>query len=615
MNFKRTIIALLVFAALISLYIVDSSKKKKDKKADETSSILSQIDGASMTEIKLTRNNTVISFIKDVKNGEWYINDSVEGKIEADKTNLSTLIESLGSIRKTESIGEVRDVEKYGLASPGISISIKGGADTAVYLIGKKTPGEDGIYFMKKGDRNVYISETGLLFAADKSLYDFRDKKMTHIDAAEINAFSITESGKTFDFRKQNERWFLSADRTYPADEEVVTRVLNSITAAQVKEFINSEKREVSASGLDNPSIKLVLKDIKKGETSVFFGNIKKQQTLKTEKGETQTSAPAEAEKIYARCSDFKSDLLVDKSLTSDLLADIKLWKSRKIFEIEFDSINDTRIAGPVKTVAFRRSGKDQSEYEIYEPERLRASHWECNSLNSVIAAAKAEEFIKPTAEVLNKAEFDKPFAVITVKTGKNKLNPDIKDNAVYTLIIGGTTKKDKITGRYAKSSNNTEEVFIVSGETVKELVKTPFDLREKELIHINAEKIESILIKTLMNNKLTEILVEKDDGKWQISEPKVLRDKNVDDILWDILSLKMEGTAVKPVKLSDYAFDRPFAAITLHHAGDKELTFKIGSLIPGDSSSQNYVMVEGDNNIYITSTALRNVISGLISR
>ena len=124
MNFKRTIIALLVFAALISLYIVDSSKKKKDKKADETSSILSQIDGASMTEIKLTRNKTVISFIKDAKNGEWYINDPVEGKIETDKSNLSTLIESLGSIRKTESIGEVRDVEKYGLASPGISISI-----------------------------------------------------------------------------------------------------------------------------------------------------------------------------------------------------------------------------------------------------------------------------------------------------------------------------------------------------------------------------------------------------------------------------------------------------------------------------------------------------------
>jgi hypothetical protein len=613
MNFKRTIISLLVLAVLVSFYLIDSAKKERDEETGETLANLANIESGSITEIRLSRDGREILFVKDKKSSDWIIDDAFEGRIKTDSGTIATLIENLGDIRKTESLGEVSNIGKYGLSVPRIIIRASDGKDEETFRLGKKTPTDEGVYLMKNGDKKLYVAESSLFSAADKDLYDFRDKKMLNVDPDKISAFSFTESGKTFSFEKKDDSWMLTANRKYRADDNAVKGMLNSLTSAEVKEFIKPEKDGEKVRGFDKTALRITLKVSTGKELKLLFGRVKPSGAAAVKKD--VPAAPSEPEKIYARSSGIKSDLLVEKTVIANLKSDLKMWKSRKIMDVHFDSINDTRIMGPEKMVAFRRSGKDESQFEIYEPERMRASHWECNSLNSRIANISAAEFLKPTAEMLKKAQFGKPYTVITFKTGKNKLNPNLKEVREYSIVIGAAGKTDETEGHYVRVSDNNEEIYFVSNDILKEVIKTPFDLREKELIHVRAEQVNKITINIEMNKKPAEILIEKDYDKWEVSEPRELRDKNVDDILWDIMSLKMDGTAVKPANLSDYGLKKPFAVITLYLEDDKIVVIKIGSLIPGDNPTQNYVMIEDDKNIYITSTALRNVISGIIEK
>ena len=616
MSFKRTFIALIVLSILIGFYLVDSARKAKKEQAEKTIDNLSSIKIDEIMDVVLSRRGENIIFVKDQKSSVWRIENQEEGMIGTDSGNISFLIEKLSSIQKSESLGKISNLGQYGLSAPKIMLKVKTGKAENIFKLGKKTPAGDGVYLMKDEDKNLYVADSGILSAVDKSLYDFRDKKLVNLEPDKISSFSFTVSGKTCSFEKTGDSWMLMADKKYRANDEIVKRTLNSISSAEVKEFLKREESREDARGLGKPEIQVALKGGDGRELRLVFGKVKT-SGIPVVKNKTRggPATPAEPEKIYARSSGCKSDLLVEKTLIADLKAGLAAWKSKRIVDVSFDSINDMRIAGPEKTVAFRRTGKDSSEFEIYEPEKLRASHWECNSLNSRIANISTADFLKPTPETQKKAAFGKPYAVITFKTGKNNMNPDAKEEKTYSIIIGAAGKKDKINGRYVKVAGNDEEIYLVSDDTLKEVIKTPFDLREKELVHARADEVEKITIRTAMDKKPADIIIEKNGEKWEVSEPRELRDKNVDDILWDVLSLKMDGTAVKPAKLSDYGLEPPFAIVTLHLTRGKKTVIKIGGFIPGDNPSQNYLMLEGDDKIYIASTALRNVVAGLAAR
>lgn len=616
MNFKRTLIAVLILALIVGFYLIDSARKEHNKETAADSDNLAGIESSEISDIRISKKGQDILFVKNDEKTEWFIDDAFEGRIKTDKANIAALLENLGSIRKTESLGEIKDYDKYGLTDPRLTIHTSDGNNRETLHLGKTTPAEDGVYFMKKGDKNLYVADSAILAAANKSLYEFRNKRLLDIDPEKISFFSFIKSGKTFTFEKINEDWMLVLDKKYRADEDIVKRVLNSLVGADVKEFLRPADSGDKVRGFDAPVVQISLKESSGRMFALSFGKVKT-AAVQT-KGKGKDNVPPiqpEPERIYSRSSIYKSDLLVENSLIADFKTDPNAWKSKKILDIHFDSINDTGIIGPEKTVAFKRSGKNDSEFEIYEPEKMRASHWECNSLNSRIANMQAMKFLQSTPETLRKAGFSKPYATINFKTGKNKLNPEEKEAKEYSIIIGAVEKADKTGERYVKIKGNDKEIFLVSSEVIKDVLKTPFDLREKELVHVNAEEVEEITINTTINKKPVEITIEKDDDKWEVSDPRDLRDKNVDDILWDIMSLKMDGTAVKPEKLSDYGLEKPVAVIKLHLEDDTVTVIKIGSLIPGDNPTQNYIIIEGDDNIYITSTALRNVISGLIAK
>lgn len=616
MSFKKTFIGLIILGILIGFYLLDSSRKVKKGQEEDSINNLSSIRSADIIEIDLIKKGDDIDFIKDEDTSSWMIKSYNEGLIPADSGNVSILIEKIGNIRRSESFGNVSDLEKYGLAKPAVILKVKSDETESVIKLGKKTPADDGVYLLKDNDKNLYVAESDILSAVDKTLYDFRDKKFANLEPEKIAGFDFSVADKTFKLEKTGDKWMLDAGKEYRADDEVVRRVLNSLSAAQVKEFLKPETDDKDTRGLNNPEVRITLKDDEGKEINLSFGKDKQSSVpVSKKKTKKQSAAPSVPENIYARNSAMKADMLVEKSLTADLKTDIQFWRSKKIVDVPFDAISDTKIEGPEKTVAFRKNEKDPSEFVIYEPETMSASHWECNSLNNRIANISAVEFLDPTPENMKKAAFGKPYATITFKTDKSKINPDVEAGKTYMIIIGAEDKKDKTSGRYVKVSGDDKEVFLVSDDVLKDVIKTSFDLRDKDLIHVKADEVEKITIKTVVGKKKTDIVIEEDGTKWEVSDPRELRDKNVDDILWDIISLRMDGTAAKHESLSDYGLETPFAVITLHLNNGKKTVIKLGCLIPGDNPSQNYLMIDGDKNVYITSIALRNVISGLVKK
>jgi len=607
MNTKKTLIAFIILIVLVVVYLWDSSRKAEMEEAETAEKKLTGMDIENIKQINLKRKDETIKLVKDTEKEEWLIELPDEGKVSTDESTVSSLTSSLENVEKLETLEGADDLEKFGLKKPNIEIQISTDEKEQLFKLGKKNPTDDGVYVMVDDDKKIYVADISLHDSSNKTVYDFRDKKLLKFDRKEISeiALNVNRGSLLFD-REEDSKWQLTADKTYRADTEKISLLLTTISNAEIKEFLKGDTG-LKKIGLKSPAKRISFKKEDGSELSLGFGEIKPAEKEKTEESET---APKAKDLIYVQSSAHKYPVLVEKSIVEQLDGNLNAWRSKNILDVDFDAINDTRIKGPEKSVAFKRIGS--SEYQIYRPEEIKTSHWECNTLNTRLSNLKNVKFLEASDSILKKAGFNNPYAAITITTGKNELNPDIEKEEKYKIIIGNSTKVDEDDVRYVKISGKDEEIYLVKTESLDEVLKTPFELRDKQLVDITAGAVESIKIRTEVDGKMTDILIERDGEEWSVEEPESLSEKDADDIVWDVIGLRMTGTAVKPAGLKEYGLETPFAVITVNMKEEEPITIKIGNLIPGDAEDQCYLMLGSDETIYTVNTTLRSAIDGL---
>jgi hypothetical protein len=69
----------------------------------------------------------------------------------------------------------------------------------------------------------------------------------------------IENGASTFELERVAGNWQFTKPKNYPADQDAVTKVLNSLDNARVIEFITDSKPDLTKYGLANPSLKITL--------------------------------------------------------------------------------------------------------------------------------------------------------------------------------------------------------------------------------------------------------------------------------------------------------------------------------------------------------------------
>ncbi|MBF0227227.1 MAG: DUF4340 domain-containing protein [Desulfobacterales bacterium] len=188
MKIKEYIILAVVIIAL-GLYI---TFRKTDKTYYDLPQV-PEVNEAEITKIEICKKNSCIEFT--AKDNSWYIGPK---KYLADAAAVKNILGILGNVVLTDLVSESKSYERYDLTEDN-RIQIKAWKGTTLvrnFTVGKAASTFRHTYIMLENNHRVYHARENFRNKVDKTLDDFRDKKVLSFeknDIKEIHA-SIKES-------------------------------------------------------------------------------------------------------------------------------------------------------------------------------------------------------------------------------------------------------------------------------------------------------------------------------------------------------------------------------------------------------------------------------------
>ena len=142
-------------------------------------------------------------------------------------------------------------------------------------------------------------------------------------------------------------------------------------------------------------------------------------------------------------------------------------------------------------------------------------------------------------------------------------------------LLLGGKTPDGNAV--YAKLPDQPR-VFTVPSYLESSLDKKPFDLRDRDLLHVKRDAVKTLEIE---GPDGSYALARDDKGEWALTRPLATRAGRwaVDGLLGTLENLRMESIAAEDAKdLGAYGLDEPARAVTLGLADGTSKRLEIGS-------------------------------------
>ncbi len=231
----------------------------------------------------------------------------------------------------------------------------------------------------------------------------------------------------------------------------------------------------------------------------------------------------------------------------------------KKVFQFMPDKITSLKLT--LKDGSEIVLKKKKGKWEIEKPVSTAADQASVKGLLNVMAELKAERWIEPS-ESKNYREYglDSPSLKIEASS----------DGEKYELIFG--SKNPAETGYYAKSSGKSR-IFLVDVGRWDVLNKGLFDLRQKELVDFENDRVKAI--KVSWGDGSTVEVVRK-AGKWIYpSDEKVkIKELKVENVLDQLKWLRARKflSSEKP-DLAEYKLDRPDLKVVVTATSDDNTT------------------------------------------
>jgi hypothetical protein len=188
------------------------------------------------------------------------------------------------------------------------------------------------------------------------------------------------------------------------------------------------------------------------------------------------------------------------------------------------------------------------------------------DSIVTTLSGLEMDEVIAAAAENLGEFGLDNPDKTVTVATegGTNE-----------TLLVGA--KLVDGSGVYAKTPDKTR-VFTVASYALSSLEKKPFDLRDRDVLHLKRDAVKTLEIS---GPDGSYALAKDDKSEWAFTRPlATLAGRwSVDGLLGTLEGLRMESVAAEQAKdLKKFGLDKPTRTVTVGLGDGTKKTLEIGS-------------------------------------
>jgi uncharacterized protein DUF4340 len=261
--------------------------------------------------------------------------------------------------------------------------------------------------------------------------------------------------------------------------------------------------------------------------------------------------------------------------------------KKEKVFAgFEADKVDEIKVtsaAGDATTLK-----KEGGAWQLVQPITAKADESEVSGITTALGQIEVSRVIDENPANLNDYGLSNPRIEIDFK------GAGAKD--ARKLLVGD--KSPTGSDLFAKR-NDEKKVFLIPAIQETSLNRTTFDLREKNVLKFDREKVDGLDV-TAGSKTLA---VAKDGGEWKITRPLQTRADfgSVEGLVGRLQSVQMKSMVAEnaaPADLKKYGLDKPEATVNLN-AGSARATLLVGgkaadnTVYARDASKQAVVTVE----------------------
>ena len=240
--------------------------------------------------------------------------------------------------------------------------------------------------------------------------------------------------------------------------------------------------------------------------------------------------------------------------------------KRDKVFAVEADKIDELEIKSESgDRTTLRRKG---TEWEVVQPIAAPADQAAVSGITSNLSSVEIQRVIDENAADLKEFGLAEPRVEVGFKA----------NGKPFRLQLGQKTPSG--TDVYAKLAD-AKKVFLVPSFLDSTFNHGTFDLRDKSVLKLDREKIDTVEITAGGRT----IRVEKKNGEWQIAEPPLGRAEfgAVDGLVSRISSVQMKSIVPDSSDLKKFGLDKPAVTVRLG-SGSSQATLLIGG--PGETGT-----------------------------
>ena len=212
---------------------------------------------------------------------------------------------------------------------------------------------------------------------------------------------------------------------------------------------------------------------------------------------------------------------------------------------------------------------KENGAWRVASPFTAPADSGEVDSLVSSVEALESDELIAESPGDLKEFGLDSPRTVVSLL--QEGASEPLK------LLLGDKTPDGGSV--YAKLPSQPR-IFTIPAYLQSSLEKKPFDLRDRDLLHVKRDAVKTLEI---AGPEGSFALARDDKGEWSFTRPLPTRAGrwSVDALLGLLESLRMESIAAEEAKdLKAFGLAKPQRSVVLALADGSRKTLEIGSSI-----------------------------------
>jgi hypothetical protein len=325
--------------------------------------------------------------------------------------------------------------------------------------------------------------------------------------------------------------WQLVEPVNYPADNNAIYDILNTLSQAAFERALDTQGEEVSGFGLNKPGLTLRLASPSQ-EYTLLLGN------------ETPTRSF-----LYAKRGDDPKILLLQPGLGHAFQKNTFDLRDKRVLSVAEAKVSKIELEYIDRKLILNNDPK--TGWQITAPKKLKADPDEVSALINRLNSLRVKEFVAETAKKLSDFGLDQAEIKITLYSG---------DQDQKSLLIGQQKKNEQ--GVFAKLLDRPQ-IMLLNTEVMSEFKKQVFDLRERRVLIFDTGQVDELKLKDAENL----IHLKRYKEEWRMIQPEAAPAKGymVESMLYDLAHLKAkEFIENSPKAETEYGLDDPQLELSL---------------------------------------------------